>query len=206
MSGVSTVGPVEVLVHAETPVTVSRGGIGYAQVSSKGKPMPQAGCLAGFQHLEIVDAAGTCRFRLDDHVADLLAGRQDFTVEGAAKLRFTRRQVMYHDLVKGDLAKPLDSLRDFVIVRGDGNPVFHLANVCDDVTQQITHIIRGDDHVESPDEDREGGGRRRGSMARKPACGRSGPACSGNPGGAGNTGRAGNTGGTCRAGEGRQVT
>ncbi len=147
--GVSTVGPVEVLVHAETPVTVSRGGIGYAQVSSKGKPMPQAGCLAGYQHLEIVDAAGTCRFRLDDHVADLLAGRQDFTIEGAAKLRFTRRQVMYHDLVKGDLAKPLDSLRDFVIVRGDGNPVFHLANVCDDVTQQITHIIRGDDHVEN---------------------------------------------------------
>jgi glutamyl-tRNA synthetase len=36
-----------------------------------------------------------------------------------------------------------------VIVRSDGTPVFHLANVVDDIEMAITHIIRGDDHVEN---------------------------------------------------------
>jgi glutamyl-tRNA synthetase len=36
---------------------------------------------------------------------------------------------------------------DFVIVRSDGNPVFHLVNVVDDLAMQVTHIIRGEDHL-----------------------------------------------------------
>jgi glutamyl-tRNA synthetase len=47
------------------------------------------------------------------------------------------------------MTKPLDSLKDLVIVRSDGSPVFHIANVVDDITQGVTHIIRGDDHVEN---------------------------------------------------------
>ena len=37
--------------------------------------------------------------------------------------------------------------KDFVIVRSDGNPVFHLVNVVDDITMGITHVIRGEDHL-----------------------------------------------------------
>lgn len=55
----------------------------------------------------------------------------------------------FHDLIKGDLRKAAADLQDFVIVRSDGNPVFHLANVVDDIHMGITHIIRGDDHVEN---------------------------------------------------------
>ena len=55
----------------------------------------------------------------------------------------------YHDLVKGTIRKKAEDTQDFVIVRSDGNPVFHLANVLDDMDMQITHIIRGDDHVEN---------------------------------------------------------
>lgn len=66
-----------------------------------------------------------------------------------ASLRFRRRLVFFNDLVLGRLEKPLDSLRDLVIVRSDGSPVFHLANVVDDVTQTVTHILRGNDHVEN---------------------------------------------------------
>lgn len=55
----------------------------------------------------------------------------------------------FHDEIKGDLAKKAEDMKDFVIVRSDGSPVFHLANVVDDITQGITHIIRGDDHVEN---------------------------------------------------------
>jgi hypothetical protein len=39
----------------------------------------------------------------------------------------------FTDLIKGDLTKAAKDLPDFVIVRSDGNPVFHLANVVDDI-------------------------------------------------------------------------
>ena len=57
--------------------------------------------------------------------------------------------IEYDDLVKGHMRKQAKDTQDFVIVRSDGSPVFHLANVLDDITQGITHIIRGDDHVEN---------------------------------------------------------
>lgn len=59
------------------------------------------------------------------------------------------RDIAFHDLVKGELRKAAADLPDFVIVRSDGSPVFHLANVVDDIHMGITHIIRGDDHVEN---------------------------------------------------------
>ena len=40
-------------------------------------------------------------------------------------------------------------IQDFAIVRSDGSPIFHIANVVDDIDQRVTHIIRGDDHVEN---------------------------------------------------------
>ena len=55
----------------------------------------------------------------------------------------------YDDLVKGRMEKKAEDTQDFVIVRSDGSPVFHLANVVDDIDQGITHVIRGDDHVEN---------------------------------------------------------
>ncbi len=55
----------------------------------------------------------------------------------------------YSDLVKGVIRKKAEDTQDFVIVRSDGTPVFHLANVVDDIDMGITHIIRGDDHVEN---------------------------------------------------------
>ena len=51
----------------------------------------------------------------------------------------------YDDLVKGHMEKKAADTQDFVIVRSDGSPVFHLANVVDDIDQGITHVIRGDD-------------------------------------------------------------
>lgn len=57
--------------------------------------------------------------------------------------------ITYHDEVKGVLTKKAEDLKDFVIVRSDGSPVFHLGNVADDITMGVTHVIRGDDHVEN---------------------------------------------------------
>ncbi|MDD4016395.1 MAG: glutamate--tRNA ligase [Kiritimatiellae bacterium] len=55
----------------------------------------------------------------------------------------------YTDLVKGAIRKKAEDTQDFVIVRSDGTPVFHLSNVVDDIDMEITHVIRGDDHVEN---------------------------------------------------------
>jgi len=49
------------------------------------------------------------------------------------------------DLIRGRLERLEDE--DFVIVRSDGNPVFHFVNVVDDITMRITHVIRGEDHL-----------------------------------------------------------
>ena len=57
--------------------------------------------------------------------------------------------IAFHDEIKGDISKKAEDLKDFVIVRSDGSPVFHLGNVVDDITMGITHVIRGDDHVEN---------------------------------------------------------
>jgi glutamyl-tRNA synthetase len=63
--------------------------------------------------------------------------------------RMPGTDMAFHDEIKGALRKDAKDLKDFVIVRSDGTPVFHLANVVDDIAMGITHIIRGDDHIEN---------------------------------------------------------
>jgi len=70
------------------------------------------------------------------------------TGKGEAVLfKMPGHDMTFHDDVKGDMHKGAADLTDFVIVRSDGSPVFHLANVVDDIAQGITHVIRGDDHI-----------------------------------------------------------
>ena len=146
---ISEVGPACVDVHPDVPVEFGVSGVAFAGVSRKGKPMPGGGCLAGFRNLKVFDSNDECLFELEPVIDGILEGEKTYTVEHAARFEFTRRQISYTDLVKGELMKPLDSMKDVVIVRSDGSPVFHLANVCDDIEQGVTHIIRGDDHVEN---------------------------------------------------------
>ena len=53
--------------------------------------------------------------------------------------------VIIEDQIRGRVERIEDE--DFVIVRSDGNPVFHLVNVVDDIAMKVTHIIRGEDHL-----------------------------------------------------------
>lgn len=127
-----------------------RSGLTFFTLSAKGKPAETQACLAGFKNLKVFDASGAELFALTpENLSAVLNGSLEFSCRNAAKISFTKREVFYHDLVKGDLAKPLDSMRDFIIIRSDGSPVFHLANVWDDIEQGVTHIVRGDDHVEN---------------------------------------------------------
>lgn len=53
--------------------------------------------------------------------------------------------VVIDDLIRGRVERAED--RDFVIVRNNGEPVFHFVNVVDDITMQMTHVVRGEDHL-----------------------------------------------------------
>ncbi|NNU27750.1 glutamate--tRNA ligase [Isoptericola sediminis] len=51
------------------------------------------------------------------------------------------------DLIRGNPVFPNGAMEDFVVARGDGSPVFLLANVVDDLDEGITHVIRGEEHL-----------------------------------------------------------
>lgn len=140
-------GPAEIVVHPDVPVNVADEGVSFAQVSRKGKAIPSGCCLAGMAGLRLF-AGAKCVFSLNEHEPAVDSG-EVFSFEGIDRMSFVRHEIYFNDAIKGELAKPLDGMKDLVIVRSDGNPVFHLANVCDDAFQKITHIIRGDDHVEN---------------------------------------------------------
>ncbi len=58
-----------------------------------------------------------------------------------------RGDIVVHDAVRGDTVFPATAMDDYVLVRGDGTPTYNFATVVDDADMQITHVIRGDDHL-----------------------------------------------------------
>jgi glutamyl-tRNA synthetase len=71
--------------------------------------------------------------------------------DGTIKFRMTREPILIPDVVVGDVLRPLTDREeadpDWVLVRSDGQPVFHFVNVVDDLEMGITHVIRGEDHL-----------------------------------------------------------
>jgi glutamyl-tRNA synthetase len=53
----------------------------------------------------------------------------------------------FHDLIRGDVSFENKNLEDFVLVRSNGMPMFLLANAVDDADMGITHVLRGEEHV-----------------------------------------------------------
>jgi glutamyl-tRNA synthetase len=58
-----------------------------------------------------------------------------------------RTEVAFTDAIRGDMSFPAAALDDFVLVRSDGTPTYNYATVVDDALMEITHVIRGDDHL-----------------------------------------------------------
>lgn len=83
-------------------------------------------------------------------------GAQWFKLEGERYLEYDdfkkaevekvhNTPVIIDDAVRGRVERTED--RDFVIIRSNGEPVFHFVNVVDDIAMGITHVIRGEDHL-----------------------------------------------------------
>ena len=69
---------------------------------------------------------------------------------GAWRFRFERKPVMMNDLVCGEVTidyRDESNTPDMVVKRSDGSYVFHFVNVVDDLEMEITHVIRGEDHL-----------------------------------------------------------
>ena len=75
--------------------------------------------------------------------------RTDVPVEGSV-VRFKNPiegDVVIHDLVKGDIVINNRELDDLVLARPNGVPTYNLTVVVDDIDMKMTHVIRGDDHI-----------------------------------------------------------
>src|SRR5262249_38324859 len=73
-----------------------------------------------------------------------------FKGTGPGIVRFKTPQeghVGWNDLVKGPIEFPNAELDDLVLLRADGGPTYNFGVVVDDIDMDMTHVIRGDDHV-----------------------------------------------------------
>ena len=88
---------------------------------------------------------GRCRTRTDEEIAAFQAEGRPFAI----RFHMPEREWVIEDLVKGEVRWAARDLRDFVIVRSDGSPVFLLAVAVDDMMMEVTHVVRGDDLLAS---------------------------------------------------------
>ena len=68
--------------------------------------------------------------------------------DGAIRLRVPDEgETVVHDAIRGDITFPHSAIQDFVIRRSDGSPLYNLAVAVDDRDMEISHVVRGDDHI-----------------------------------------------------------
>ena len=56
-------------------------------------------------------------------------------------------ELIFHDLVRGEVVFQNSELDDLILLRSDGSPTYHLCNVIDDYEQKVTTVVRGEDHL-----------------------------------------------------------
>ena len=87
----------------------------------------------------------TCR-RLDHAAVDARLAAGESHVWRLA-VPEQRGDIVVNDAVRGETVFPASAMDDHVLVRGDGTPTYNFATVVDDADMQISHVIRGDDHL-----------------------------------------------------------
>jgi nondiscriminating glutamyl-tRNA synthetase len=87
---------------------------------------------------------GTCRrIPIEDAQARIAAGEHP-----AIRFRVPdNHDVVFTDIVRGDVRFSGDVIGDPVIVRADGHPAYNFAVVIDDALMEVTHVVRGEDHI-----------------------------------------------------------
>jgi glutamyl-tRNA synthetase len=79
--------------------------------------------------------------------ADDVVRREAARQPRAIRFRTPQGSTRFGDLVRGDIAFANDTIEDFVVLRSDAHPTYHLSVVADDIDMRITHVVRGEDHI-----------------------------------------------------------
>ncbi len=88
---------------------------------------------------------GKCRNLSPEELAAFLAeGRKP-----VVRMRMPDGHTTFTDLIRGEVSFDHNFVPDFVLVRGDGSPLYTLAVAVDDVMMKITHVLRGEDLLSS---------------------------------------------------------
>ena len=88
------------------------------------------------------------RERHSEAVERLLESGDAYEDEGAVRFRVPEEgELGFDDAVLGRITTPYSAIKDFVIRRSDGSPLYNLAVSVDDRDMGITHVVRGQDHV-----------------------------------------------------------
>jgi glutamyl-tRNA synthetase len=78
---------------------------------------------------------------------EAIAALEQDQVPRVVRVRVPDGTMRFDDLIHGPIEIDCANIEDFVILRSDGQPTYHLSVVSDDVEMQITHVVRGDDHI-----------------------------------------------------------
>ena len=89
---------------------------------------------------------GHCRNLSKEEVAEKLAAGIPYVIRQKVP---TEGTVTFHDEVYGDVTVECSTLDDQILIKGDGMPTYNFANVVDDHTMGITHVIRGNEYLSS---------------------------------------------------------
>ncbi|HEX6974331.1 MAG TPA: glutamate--tRNA ligase, partial [Vicinamibacterales bacterium] len=79
--------------------------------------------------------------------AEEVAAREAAGTPRAIRFKVPPGETKFDDIVHGPIAFPNAVIEDFVVLRSDAQPTYHLSVVVDDIDMQITHVVRGDDHI-----------------------------------------------------------
>ena len=92
---------------------------------------------------EIPRYNGKCRNLTPEEIENLLEKGKPYTV----RLKMPQRDFSFDDLIKGKIIFKGELLDDIIIARSDGTPTYNFSVSIDDALMNITHVIRGEDHV-----------------------------------------------------------
>lgn len=87
--------------------------------------------------------SGRCRNISTEESAARAAAGEPFAV----RLKIGPEPIRFHDIVRGEVEFAADAVSDPVLVRSSGMPVYNYVVTIDDALMEITHVIRGDDHL-----------------------------------------------------------
>ena len=101
---------------------------------------------AGAKEGEVIGYDRHCRDLPEEEIEAKLAAGVPYVIRQKSPLT---GESTYHDCVYGDITIPNEELDDQILIKADGFPTYNFANVIDDHTMGITHVVRGSEYLSS---------------------------------------------------------